>query len=239
MSITYNVIVQEYQEDLVILNGNKYLLQVAKSISSPGGTAGFNVVYQSQILGPNMSVSWSESYALNWSTQIAAPGSEVVYSGSWKPCAIGASFDLDSNGFFQPNPNNPNADKNSLNVGKNNYAVAVNIIVGVQDPRNPGKFTPIWVDPSKLIVGAHGEFTPRETVQVWYSAGEQTATMISNKATGYDQVELIKPKWWFHYIAATGIWQNQDAPFPPDAKDPPAKEPRDDKDHKHPKHPHH
>ena len=78
---------------------------------------------------------------------------------------------------------------------------------------------------------ANGEFAPREAVQVWYNSNDQTATMISSKATPFDQKDLTTTrKWWFHYQADKGKWQDQGEPFPPDSADPPAKPPGDDED---------
>ena len=61
---SYNPIFQEFPTDLPILEGNLCNLQVAKSVSSPGGNAKFNVVYESKFLGPNMSVEWTAKFAL-------------------------------------------------------------------------------------------------------------------------------------------------------------------------------
>jgi hypothetical protein len=143
MTTSYDAIVQEKENDITTMNVSKYQLQVAKSVSNPGGAPSFNVIYASKLLGPNMSVSWTANYALSWSTDIAAPGAQVSYSGNWTPCAVGESFDLDVDGYFKPNPNNPNGDASSLNVGSNNYPVPVNIVVGVEDSTKPGTYTAV------------------------------------------------------------------------------------------------
>jgi len=125
------VIVQEKSGDLQILNDNRYSLQVAKSVSAPGGDPSFSLVYLSSFLGPTMSVSWETQYGLNWSTKVPYPGAKVEYYGNWQACKPGDSYQLNSTGDWVLSTNDPSADKNSLNV-INNYQ-AVNIIVGMQD----------------------------------------------------------------------------------------------------------
>ena len=81
---TYTVNVQEEASSIETLSKDKYNLQVAKSVSSPNASPSFNVVYSSASLGPNMSVSWTVQYGLNWTTNIPAPAAQVTYSEVWQ-----------------------------------------------------------------------------------------------------------------------------------------------------------
>lgn len=151
MTTTYQAFVWETKEDIDRLQSSKYNLQVAKSVANPDGKPSFNVIYASHILGPNMSVSWTTQYGLNWTTDIPDPGAKVTYSGHWQPCSLGQSFDIDDDGFFVENDNNPDARDDSLNIGSNNYGDpdGVNIIIGVQDSK--GDWNPVCgyhADPS-------------------------------------------------------------------------------------------
>ncbi|KAK4649741.1 uncharacterized protein QC761_0024470 [Podospora bellae-mahoneyi] len=167
-----------------------------------------------EILAPHMNVQWTTTYGLNWATEIPSPGSAVTYTGSWQKCDLGASYTLDQNGDWSAKQDNPNAKSDSLNVASNDYAVAVHIIVGVQDPSSK-KWTPIWVGKNKLLKGSHGEYQPIETVNIWYQQGDQTATMISNQATSVQPYEMPAARpVYFSYDASKGKWRTpQDQPF--------------------------
>ncbi|KAK4665171.1 uncharacterized protein QC763_0078310 [Podospora pseudopauciseta] len=70
-------------------------------------------------------------------------------------------------GEWSAKQENPNAKPDSLNFASNDYAVAVHILVDVQDPAAK-KWTPIWVGKYMLLKGAHGEYQPIVTVNIWY-----------------------------------------------------------------------
>ncbi|KAF4334657.1 splicing factor 3b [Fusarium beomiforme] len=211
---TYTIITQQGRTELATLSGQNYQLQVAKSVSSPSGQPSFNMVYQSQFLGPNMEVQWTTTYGLNWTTNIPSAGSTVVYSGDWQQCNLGDSYDLNSVGEWVPNQNNPNSKSNSLNIGKNNYQEAVNVIVGVQDA-STGHWKPIWVSPDQLLKQSNGEYEPLQAIQLWYAEGTQTSTMISAQATavqGYTATSS-NPEY-FSFDVAAGNWrESQATPF--------------------------
>ncbi|KAM3435089.1 hypothetical protein MY4824_005089 [Beauveria thailandica] len=159
-----------------------YNLQIAKSASHPGGSPKFNIVYKSTHLAPEMDVSWTETYGLNWTQKVPAPGARVIYNGNWQECQLGDSYDLNSNGDWQSNSNNPNAHQNALNVGSNGYGIPINILVGIQDP-NSQQWTAIYIEESQLLPKGHGECQPRESVELWYQERELTETMISGQST--------------------------------------------------------
>ena len=144
MSI-YIPVLQEYKADIDILSSHDFNLYAAKSVSSLGGKPTFNVVYSSKALRPEMSIPWIMQYGLNWITEIPVPSAAVQYSGSWQACSIGQSFDLDKAGYWVVSNKNLNADKQSLNVGSNEYT-AVNIVVGVQD-RDTKRWAPLGHPP--------------------------------------------------------------------------------------------
>ncbi|KAG8412774.1 hypothetical protein J3458_013213 [Metarhizium acridum] len=144
--MTTTLTVQEGANDLAFLSKNHYNLQVAKAVSAPGGKPVFNVVYKSTSLAPNMEVSWTPEYGLNWTTQMADPGAKVIYTGNWQACKLGESYNLTSVGEWVINNNDPNKDANSVNVGSNGYPQAVNIVVGIwnQDTQSWQAVCPPW-----------------------------------------------------------------------------------------------
>ncbi|KAK0659198.1 hypothetical protein QBC41DRAFT_384611 [Cercophora samala] len=212
MTTRYTVQVEETDSDIKALHSNAYLLQIAKAVSS-GGKPEFNVVYASKLLAPNMNVQWSTIYGLNWATEIPAQGATVSYSGKWKQCNLGDSYTLTQDGVWAVAQENANAKDSALNVASNDYAVAVHVLVGVQDP-NTKAWTPIWVGKNKLLKGSHGEYEPIETVNIWYQQGDQTATMISNQATSVQAYDMPQHPVYFSYDATKGKWRTpQDNTF--------------------------
>ena len=66
-----------------------------------------------------------------------------------------------------------------------------------------------------MLIKAHGEYQLRESVQIWFNEGVQTATMMDRQATPTIQKEMTTdPGYYFHYIAAVGAWEDQQALFP-------------------------
>lgn len=73
----------------------------------------------------------------------------------------------------------------------------------------------IWVGKNMLLKGAHGEYQLIETVNIWYQQGDQTATMISTKATSVQSYDMpgARPVY-FSYDAVNGKWRTpDDQPF--------------------------
>ena len=131
MSVKYSVTVNQPLANAKLLGNNNYNLHIAKSVASAlGAPHSFNVVYSSQNFYPNMSVTWTGMYGLGYLTDIPAPGAKVTYNGHWQPCTLGESYDIDSNGLWVPNQNDPSAKSDSLNIGNNNY-MPVFVIVGL------------------------------------------------------------------------------------------------------------
>ncbi|EKJ69008.1 hypothetical protein NXS19_011316 [Fusarium pseudograminearum] len=211
---TYTAYTQEGPTDIKALGTENYQLQVAKSVAGSDGKPSFNVVYSSHFLAPNMTVSWSVNYGLNWTAGIPNKGEKVEYGGVWQSCALGDSFNLDQGGEWITNQNNPKAKPDALNVGKNGYQIAVNIIVGVQD--ESGNYKPIWVSPDKLLNNSSGEYEPFQAVQIWYQENNQTSTMIGTQETPsqnftYQDTTTFQ---YFSYDAQAGKWRtNQKVPF--------------------------
>jgi len=136
---TYDVIVESPPADRNALENNKYLLQVARSVSSLGKPAKFNVVFQTKPPKLISYLSLVDRYGLNWVSRVPASGAEVKVEGNWQAVQLGDSYDLTDRGLWAPSSKNPNADLHSLNVGKNENTSAVHVVVGVQNPD-----TQIW-----------------------------------------------------------------------------------------------
>jgi hypothetical protein len=138
---SYTVIVQEEDPQLSQLSQNHYNLQVAKAVSSGGGPPQFTMVYMSTVLAPVMSIGWTVTYGLNWTTEIPSPGASVIYGGRWQQCDFGSSYDLNETGSWSVNNNDSNKDSKSLNVGRNGYSEAVHMMVGVKNTH--GEWKPV------------------------------------------------------------------------------------------------
>lgn len=147
---TYTVEVQEQLQSLETLSTQGYNLQVAKSVSSPTSQPSFNVIFSSNSLSPNISVTWAEQYGLNWTMNVPTPGAQVTCTGAWQACSLGQSYNLDHAGEWIVNDSDPNADAHSLNIGSNGYQTPVNVIVGVQDP-NTQAWAPVCYHPIYLM----------------------------------------------------------------------------------------
>ncbi|KID84364.1 hypothetical protein MGU_08450 [Metarhizium guizhouense ARSEF 977] len=211
--MTTSLTIQESPADLEFLSKNNYNLQVAKAVSAPGGKPTFNVVYKSKSLAPNMTVSWSPTYGLNWATEVADPGAQVVYAGNWQACELGQSYDLTSVGEWVINNKDPNKDANSVNVGNNGYPQAVNIVVGILNPETQS-WEAIFVSQDQLPPQGFGEYQPRDVVQLWYEEGILTETMMSKQSTTVETFDMTKiPLEFFWYSTATGAWENSSTPF--------------------------
>jgi hypothetical protein len=133
MGTNYDVNVREYDDDVTTLGNNHYYLQVAKSVAGGGGSPTYNVVYAARQSAPHTDVVWKTTYGLNWISQVPDPGATVTCSGEWQECDLGQSYDLNINGIWSVHDKDPNAKKNAVNVGQNNYVSGVNIVVGIYD----------------------------------------------------------------------------------------------------------
>ncbi|KAJ3520223.1 hypothetical protein NM208_g13803 [Fusarium decemcellulare] len=213
MATTYNAIIQEDNASLQLLSQNGYNLQIAKGVSVRGGPS-YSMVYSSQYLNSNTSVSWNTTYGLNWTTQESFPGMRVTLGGEWQQCDLGASYNLNEYGGWDSNHNDPSAQKNCLNVGSNNFQTAVQIIIGVYDS-SAGDWTPIWVDSDSLLKNSHGEYEPVESIKLWFEEGDQTATIINQQGTASQEFDMTdSPQTYFSYDAEEGRWKTpQSTPF--------------------------
>ncbi|OJZ79686.1 hypothetical protein ASPFODRAFT_54811 [Aspergillus luchuensis CBS 106.47] len=209
---TKTLVVQEYKNDRDRLSPNHYNLQVAKSVASSNGDPQFNVVYSSQILGPNMTISWTPKYGLNWTQNIPNQSAKVTYSGEWQDCALGDTYDLDSTGSWVKINGYKDADPEALNISKNGYGLDVNVIVGIYDPAS-SKW--IFVNPDQLLTGARGKYKPLDNVRLWFEEGIREETMLSSQSTMEHKDDMSKSLRYFHYDTEGRKWESQDSPFVP------------------------
>ena len=131
---TYTVEVDERHHDREKLLANNYKLQIAKVVATDS-TSTANVVFDSRHIAPTMNVSWDTQYGINFVERIPKKGLKVVAGGTWQACGFGQSYDLDKDGGWIPNNDNPEAKSNGLNVGTNEWTGGgVHVVVGTQDP---------------------------------------------------------------------------------------------------------
>jgi len=210
---TSTVNVQEGQTDLAALKTNGYSLQISKSVAGPDPGELFNVVLTSEQLLINMAISWTDTFGLNWITEIPVPGAIITATGDWVACELGQTFDLDSGGSWIISNSTPN-NNNSLNIGNNGAGTPVHIIVGIEDSNN--NWTPIYVDSSALLPGAHGQYEPLEDILLWYQQGDLTSTMIDFQGTDQENFTMQPgAPHWFYYNVASGTWIDSPAPINP------------------------
>jgi hypothetical protein len=70
-----------------------------------------------------------------------------------------------------------------------------------------------------LLIKGHGEYEPRESIQLWYQDGTLTSTMIFTQTTPVETFDMTGlNQHYFMYITATGTWEDQSTPFPPGSK---------------------
>ena len=66
------------------------------------------------------------------------------------------------------------------------------------------------------MVNANGQYEPKESIQLWFSEGIQSQTMIATQATVVEDFDMTgNPVYYFQYDTATGTWKAQATPFPP------------------------
>lgn len=142
MSTTYSASIDESPADLKLLVSNNFSIQLAKTVVS-GGNSTTNVVFKSKTLAPGMNIEWTDTYGLNWTTGMPSAGAKVEFNGNWQACTLGDSYTLNDEGLWVAAQNDPNFKQNALNVASNDYAQAVNIIVGVQS--QSGNWEPVSI----------------------------------------------------------------------------------------------
>ncbi|OAA46745.1 hypothetical protein BBO_03300 [Beauveria brongniartii RCEF 3172] len=206
MSKKTTVHVQERGEDLELLKQNNYNILVAKSVSAPGGSPRYNVVFKSASLAPNMAISWKSRYGLNWTTKIPNPGAAVQYGGKWHECNIGESYNLSNIGQWEKNnTNDANSNKDSLNVAKNNYDRGVHIIVGMYNEEND-IWQAIFIASDQLFKNGSASFQPRDDIRVWFAEGMMAQTMIVAQSTSVQEHKMKENSdYYFRYLAHDGI----------------------------------
>lgn len=79
--VTKLIVVQESERDLRSLRQSHFELHFAQAVA--GGSDDFTVIWRSLGLAPNMQISWTPKYALNWTAEIPAPGIKVRVGGIW------------------------------------------------------------------------------------------------------------------------------------------------------------
>jgi len=222
MSTQREIQVWETQYDAQELISNNWNFQIAKSVGNAAGVDTYNIVWQSKAIAPNTYISWHTVYALNYTATVPAPGVTVTVTGDWQACAIGQSYDLDKNGFWQESTSP--GDPNFMNVGKVNYKYpdteGIHIVVGVKN--SDGSFNTIFIDKTALPPSSTAKYQPQEKVKLWYQAGIQTSAIISSETTNDHEIDFSKPAPEtnkFYYSATfkydSGTWDiSPNAPSP-------------------------
>ncbi|KAL6704141.1 hypothetical protein ACN47E_008701 [Coniothyrium glycines] len=209
---TYQVIVQETPSDLAWLKLNGYNLAVAKSVITGGRTV-TNTIYGGSLLGPTMSVSWTEIYGMNYTVDVPTPGAQVTVSGDWQKCVLGQGYKLNSTGNWDSNTGDPKNEASCVNA-LNEFSSDARIIVGTQDPKT-GEWVPIFYSQSSLAMQGYGAYQPTEGVQLWYGSNQQPGTVIATQDTKVEPYNMGVAPHYFQYDSVTGDWTDQNSPYAP------------------------
>lgn len=187
------LVVNNEDDDLKTLADGGFNLQVAKSVIKNGELM-YNVIWQSKVLAPTISIRWQPIYGLNWTTDLPAEGLSVSLGGRWMQCNLGQALDLDKYGRWQHSTQKQ--VPNFMAIGINGYRPdtatnGIHIVVGVQGAH--GQFDPIFVDPVELGPNMGASYQPQEKVKWWYEAGMKTSTMISSAHSGAEEGDFSAP----------------------------------------------
>ena len=128
-----------------MLSRNGFRWQVSRPFVSRTGEV-TNTVWKSLSIAPRNSVSWSTTYALNWSlTPLVEDTGRIRVNGPWQACKLGAAYDLDQFGFWKPSvvPGRPG----HMMVGVNHFSdpdndAGIYIVIG-QRVDSKGEWEPV------------------------------------------------------------------------------------------------
>lgn len=173
----------ESRDDAVNIRNNGWNLQLAKAVKSGSAATTYNLIWGSQALAPDTSISWKAEYGLNWTAQVPNDGKSISIGGEWQACNKGQSFDIDSLGYWRASARPVPAERADwLNVGNIEYSypgvLGLHIVVGVRNAIS-GDFEPIFVDKATLPPGSSGWYQPQETVSWWLESGDHTGEIFS------------------------------------------------------------
>lgn len=142
---TYTIELDEGNADLKILNNANYQFGLAKSVNSGNGPT-FNTVWVSNTdldgerLGNTNVISWTDTYALNYTFSVPAQGASVTGGGEWQTMNLGDYYAIDANGAWVAGTPPVSPQSNSLNISANDYQ-SVHIVVGLPVIDGSGKIT--------------------------------------------------------------------------------------------------
>ena len=223
MAVTRTAYCWESQYDLYVLIKKDCRWQVARKVSSGTFPATSNVIWRSWDLAPNMTLSWGDVYALNWTADVPCSGASVTISGNWQECAKGAVYDLDAYGIWSPSSEPPLAGW--MKVGKVNYKIpdvlGIHVVIGLKNAYT-GCFETVFVEPTALPLGSSGTWQPQEQVIWWYQVTDMTGQVFSSTQGTVGGVDMTDPapvtgkyEWWTTFTSTDGQWSNsQRAPSP-------------------------
>ncbi|KAJ4028927.1 hypothetical protein NW761_014255 [Fusarium oxysporum] len=139
-----------------------------------GGKVNFNVVASTHAIARNITIQWTNSYAIAASQDAFNNG--VIFNASTDIADIqfGQSYTLPAdwtNGNINSDPNAPKGGFRFINQTNGAAAVVYK--------RINGKFAPIYFSAAAPLPKGTEDLTPVEKVAVWFQANTETATMIS------------------------------------------------------------
>ncbi|EWZ43428.1 hypothetical protein BFJ70_g12660 [Fusarium oxysporum] len=150
-----------------------------------GGKVNFNVVASTHAIARNITIQWTNSYAIAASQDAFNNG--VIFNASTDTADIqfGQSYTLPAdwtNGNINSDPNAPKGGFRFINQTNGAAAVVYK--------RINGKFAPIYFSAAAPLPKGTEDLTPVEKVAVWFQANTETATMISEFVSEPKQVDM-------------------------------------------------
>jgi len=205
----------ESEDDATSIKANGWNFQVAKCVASATAGPTYNVVWQSQSLAPDTTITWDVKYALGWTAAVPSNGVQVAIKGKWQPCDKGDAYDIDDNGYWQPSSTAGTAGW--LTVGTINYSypkvLGIHIVVGVFNPLTK-VYEAVWVDKTTMPSGSSGQYQPQETVSWWLEGGDQSGQVFNSTKSRSTTYDFTNPSnkvtgaydWSTSFLFQSGKW---------------------------------
>lgn len=210
----------ESKDDATNIKKNKWNLQLTKAVAAGTAAPTYNLIWKSRALAPKTTISWNVQYALSWTAQVPNDGVAISIEGEWQPCNKGESFDVDSDGYWQPSPSSVPRKADWLKVGNIGYTypgvLGIHIIVGVLNA-DSGLFEAIFVDKTTMQSGSSGWYQPQETVSWWLEGGDHTGEVFSGTRSQSTTQDYTKPS---NPLTNSYEWSTSYLFVPPNPEDP-------------------
>jgi len=200
-----SVRIEIYDDDLVVLKENNYILCFAKKVESNGGAGGYDVVWRS--LGDYLQgtiLSWTPQFQL-FGTKAFLDSAQVEVLTEPQDVGLGQQCVLDQYGMLRPPSTGGPATAITL---VNQYGTVRAGLNQISTLNGSTLVTPLHVTQSAILIG-QSALTPIETLLVWFEQNAGSSTMFSTTRSMSVEIDLTATN------SATRLYQNQYWSTPP------------------------